>query len=74
VTDRRFRLGLLALLVLTPLLWAAYRHVREGEAAQEMLAEVATAHLRVGYEGEGAWGNQWPGMWVTHDARTGGTK
>jgi hypothetical protein len=68
------RLGLLSILVLTPLLWAAYRHAREGEAAQEMLAEVATAHLRVGYEGEGAWGDRWPGMWVTHDARTGRTK
>jgi hypothetical protein len=70
----RKALAFAALLVLAPILWAAYRHVRDGEAAQEMLAAVATAHLDVGYEGEGAWGNEWPGMWVVHDALTGRTR
>jgi hypothetical protein len=74
VTPRRFRLALLATLVLASILWGAYRRKRGSEEAAELLREVATAHLRVGYEGEGAWGNQWPGMWVTHDAKTGRTK
>ncbi len=74
MTARRFRLALLTTLVLAPVLWAAYRRVRESEALAETLRAVATAHLRVGYEGEGAWGNEWPGMWVVHDARTGRTK
>jgi hypothetical protein len=67
-------LALLATLVLASILWGAYRRKRGSEEAAELLREVATAHLRVGYEGEGAWGNQWPGMWVTHDAKTGRTK
>jgi len=71
---RRFRLALLGMLILAPLLWAAYREVREREAAEELLTAVATAHQRVGYEGEGAWGNEWPGMWVAHDARSGRTR
>jgi MucB/RseB N-terminal domain len=74
VTGRRFRLALLVTLSIAPILWAAYRHLHGSEEAAELLRAVATAHLRVGYEGEGAWGNQWPGMWVTHDAQSGRTK
>lgn len=74
MSGRRFALALLATLALASILWAAYRHVRESEEAEELLRAVATAHLRVGYEGEGAWGNRWPGMWVTHDSRSGRTK
>ncbi|HEX5136170.1 MAG TPA: sigma-E factor regulatory protein RseB domain-containing protein [Planctomycetota bacterium] len=71
---RRFRLALLATLGLASILFGAYRHVRDIEDAEDLLRAVATAHERVGYEGEGAWGNQWPGMWVMHDSRTGRTK
>lgn len=74
MTGRRLGFAVIATLALASFLWGAYRQVRESEAAAELLKAVATAHLRVGYEGEGAWGNQWPGMWVTHDARTGRTK
>ena len=63
-----------ALLVIAPLLWGAYHRVRENEALVDLLRAVATAHERVGYEGEGAWGNEWPGMWVVHDARSGRTR
>jgi len=71
---RRLRLAIVATLGFASLLWAAYRHVRENDEAEELLRAVATAHLRVSYEGEGAWGNQWPGMWVRHDARSGRTR
>lgn len=71
---RRFALPLAATLGLASLLFAAYHRVRESEESAELLRAVATAHQRVGYEGEGAWGNQWPGMWVRHDARNGRTR
>jgi len=71
---RRPALTVAATLVLASLLWGAYQRVRESGAGEDLLRAVATAHQRVGYEGEGAWGNEWPGMWVVHDARTGRTK
>ena len=71
---RRPVLTVAATLVLASLLWGAYHHVRESEEKEDLLLAVATAHDRVGYEGEGAWGNQWPGMWVVHDAGTGRTR
>jgi len=74
LSGRRLLLAFLATLGLGSILWAAYQRVRESEEAEELLRAVATAHLRVGYEGEGAWGNRWPGMWVTHDSRSGRTK
>jgi hypothetical protein len=73
LTGRRLRLAAVALLVLAPLLWAAYRHARERDS-EELLRAVATAHRRVSYEAEGAWGNEWPGTWITHDATTGRTQ
>lgn len=71
---RRFRLAILVTLGFAPILLGAYRHVRDIADAEDLLRAVATAHQRVGYEGEGAWGNQWPGMWVMHDSRNGRTK
>ena len=69
-------LALAGLLVTSPLVGAALRHVHEQAEAWALVRRAATAHERVSYRGRAAWRRaRWgKAVTVTHDAESGLTR